>query len=163
MLERVECHRQTQARIARQQALQQWIAAQVPGDGGGVAVQVEHAPDARRQLWGEIAGCRAQFEFQGALRWPQAKPAAAFAEAETAAVAVVGQVLDPGQAAQREMSLELLPAPGLEIIKAHGLAGINHMERLWSWCDDSFLAPCRLCKTDFQICPTWFDLSSKPS
>ncbi|MCY1376291.1 hypothetical protein D9M69_637690 [compost metagenome] len=138
----------------------------MPGDGGGVAIEVEHLSDARCQLWREVPGRWTEFQLQGAGQWPQAEPAAATVQAETAAIAVCRQLFDAGQAPQGKMLLELLPAPGLEIIKAHGLgrlARIRKRERFWSWCDDILLAPPRLCKTDFQIPLLRFDLTSQAS
>ncbi len=86
----------------------------MPGDGGRVAVQVEHPADPCLEFGGQGMGGRAEAQRQD-LAFRQRshlEPGRAAVGPEAAGIVVVTQAFDTGEQAQGEMLVELAPFPG---------------------------------------------------
>ena len=110
----IEGHRQAQSRIGGHQRAEQGIPGEMPGDGGRVAVQVEHPADPCLEFGGQGMGGRAEAQRQD-LAFRQRshlEPGRATVGPEAAGIVVVTQAFDTGEQAQGEMLVELAPFPG---------------------------------------------------
>ncbi len=114
LFEGIEGHRQAQSRIGGHQRAEQGIPGEMPGDGGRVAVQVEHPADPCLEFGGQGMGGRAEAQRQD-LAFRQRshlEPGRAAVGPEAAGIVVVTQAFDTGEQAQGEMLVELAPFPG---------------------------------------------------